>query len=433
MKKRFDNAMHRYAYGFSFVEVIVTISITSLFITAALQLYTAVESQRISTLRQSVAIDIAETNLKKFYDQIALTSCATEIDLTSSFTPENTNKNASLNNFASSSPITQSVKGYPVDGCTGTLFNSTVMRLESVVTYGTQSEKSTSFITIQTTNLSSPISVEYLLVAGGGGGGGVGGGAGGGGGGVRTGTLTLATGIAYTITVGAGGAGTTSGSARGGNGGNSVLTTIAAIGGGGGGATTATGVLSCSSGGSGGGGAGGINSYGGGGSCGAYSGQGFAGGPGSGLGGSGGGGGNGGGGAAGSSVGGGGGVGTARTITGTSVYYGGGGGGGQATTAGTGPSAGGTGGGGNGGRYPTAPTNGTANTGGGGGGSYRDSVGGGIAASGGSGVVVLKIPNTYTATFSTGVISSVNTSVAGFKIYRVTSAGTTASVTFNKV
>jgi hypothetical protein len=51
---------------------------------------------------------------------------------------------------------------------------------------------------------------------------------------------------------------------------------------------------------------------------------------------------------------------------------------------------------------------------------------------GGSGVVIIKIPNTHTATFSGGVTSSLSTSVSGFNIYTVTATSTTSeTVTFN--
>jgi hypothetical protein len=41
-------------------------------------------------------------------------------------------------------------------------------------------------------------------------------------------------------------------------------------------------------------------------------------------------------------------------------------------------------------------------------------------------VVIVKIPDTRTATFSSGVTSSLSTSVSGFKIYTVTATSTTS-------
>jgi hypothetical protein len=45
---------------------------------------------------------------------------------------------------------------------------------------------------------------------------------------------------------------------------------------------------------------------------------------------------------------------------------------------------------------------------------------------GGSGVVIIKIPNTHSAIFSSGVTSSLSTSVVGFNIYTVTATSTTS-------
>jgi hypothetical protein len=50
--------------------------------------------------------------------------------------------------------------------------------------------------------------------------------------------------------------------------------------------------------------------------------------------------------------------------------------------------------------------------------------------SGGSGVVILRYPDTLTATFSGGVTSA-TTSSGGFKISTITAAGTTDTVTWS--
>jgi hypothetical protein len=74
-------------------------------------------------------------------------------------------------------------------------------------------------------------------------------------------------------------------------------------------------------------------------------------------------------------------------------------------------------------------TAGTANRGGGGGGYGSTDFSG---ASGGSGIVIIKIPDGRTATFSSGVTSSLSTAVSGFKIYTVTATSTTSeTVTFS--
>jgi hypothetical protein len=282
---------------------------------------------------------------------------------------------------------------------------------------------------------------DFLVVAGGAGGGGGGtttsfdAGGGGGAGGYREFTgQSLAIGPTYTVTVGAGGAAVQS--AQGNDGNTSTFATIDASGGGGGGWNSA---LSGKNGGSGGGavyaGSGGSRGTPGSGNSGSYSPvEGFDGGTTGATADSAGSGGGGasaiGGASSGSptaSTGGNGGAGTASSITGSSVTRAGGGGGGvrySGETAGTG----GAGGGGAGGVQSAAGTNGTANTGGGGGGGGSGAFGG----AGGSGVVIIKIPDTRTATFSGGVTSSLSTAVSGYKIYTVTATSTTSeTVTFS--
>ena len=281
------------------------------------------------------------------------------------------------------------------------------------------------------------IAVDYLVVAGGGSGGtnsAGGGGAGGlrstigntGGGGSLESQLFLDTGVNYTVLVGAGGASETPNVVQGYNGTCSIFASITSVGGGGG-ADVST-PLNGKFGGSGGGG-GPITGNGGAG----MTNQGFSGG-GSTQSSTGGGG--GGAGAAAANVtsgsdGGAGGIGvicniidstqatsaSVGQVVSTDVYYAGGGGGGDNNGASGG--AGGTGGGGTGGGSSNAGVSGTANTGGGGG-----SGGGGAFTSGagGSGVVIIKYPNTYTISVGAGLTSSSATST-GFK-YEIFTAGT---------
>jgi len=261
---------------------------------------------------------------------------------------------------------------------------------------------------------------EYLVVAGGGAGGANNGG-GGGAGGLLTnfgGTaITLFTGSVYTATVGAGGAAAVP-SNKGGDGGNSVLsgdnvTTITAIGGGGG----ATQNTSGRDGGSGGGG-GYIGSGGSG-----TSGQGNDGGTSSTSGGEYGAAGGGGAGAAGSagsnSAGGNGGNGLANSITGSSVTYAGGGGGGAANTDHL-SGQGGTGGGGEGTATGTA-TPGTDGLGGGGGGRGGNDAPN-VSGTGGSGVVILRVPTASYSGTTTG--SPTVTTDGSHKVIKFTGSGT---------
>ena len=253
------------------------------------------------------------------------------------------------------------------------------------------------------------IAADYLVVAGGGGGGGDYGG-GGGAGGYTTNygstPLSLSVSTNYTVTVGAGGS--SPASAAGGDGSNSSIsgndiTTITTGGGGGGGTESAA------TGRNGGSGGGGSYTYG-------AANGGTASGVGTGNNGGAGttpvganqasGAGGGGAGAVGGNApdgnnGGNGGAGLSNSITGTATFYAGGGGGGIGSSStgsvGTGGSSiGGNGGGGAG----------TANTGSGGGGGSQTSNDGG---NGGSGVVILRYPNTYTVTIGSGLTGSTAT------------------------
>ena len=88
-------------------------------------------------------------------------------------------------------------------------------------------------------------------------------------------------------------------------------------------------------------------------------------------------------------------------VDGSDVYFAGGGGGGL-SSPGTNP-PGGKGGGGQGAGDPSANAAGSANTGGGGGGFGPNSTSG---EAGGSGVVILREPQNYTATFTSGVTAN---------------------------
>jgi len=245
----------------------------------------------------------------------------------------------------------------------------------------------------ETASLGTSFSSDYLVV-GGGGGGGAGEGGGAGGGGMVVGTLSAILGISYGITVGAGGALNT-------NGGNSRFdlatgygggTTRANGGSGGGGGNTngssnqGNSIQTSPTGGTGYGYAGGNKVSGGGYGDGGGGGAGGAGGDITGF-----------------AVGGNGGPGRASSLSGTSVTYAPGGGG-----------FGNSGAHGSGGSGATGANSGRGgNTGGGG-------------TTGGSGVVIIKIPDTRTATFSGGVTVSGGSASGGFKIYSVTATSTTS-------
>ena len=293
--------------------------------------------------------------------------------------------------------------------------------------------------------------VDYLVVAAGGTGGlpvstsnyGGAGGAGGlrtsygsasGGGASAESPLTLAQETNYTVTVGAGVAGQDSDN-RGNNGGDSTFSTITSIGGGGGGSQSNE--PAGKTGGSGGGGA--YNSPSSSGGSGT-SGQGYSGGDGYANPNSSGGGG-GAGGAGGTQLSNNGGVGLAVNIlnstnagtasvgevSGSNVYYAGGGGG--VSQIGDPVATGGLGGGGDGSVYNgTAQTPGTANTGGGGGGGGINKAG----QTGGSGVVIIRYPNSLTLTETTSPnVLTFNTYTEGSDKVTVFTSGENGTIQFS--
>ena len=260
--------------------------------------------------------------------------------------------------------------------------------------------------------------VEYLIVAGGGAGAGTyqpGNGGGGAGGLLQGSGYSITPGIVNTITIGSGGVGTHGFYQVGANGGNSVFGASTATGGGGGGCNNAG--YGGATGGSGGGG--GISVGAG------TSGQGFAGGAvNSNAGGGGGGAGSIGQAAVTSSVNGCGGCGICSTITGEAVYYAGGGGGGSegGPTGGFGSAGGGTAGQPTNDLYKGSGVDGLAGTGGGGGAGSKAAGGSPIGGSGGSGIVVIRYPQTFAPPVM--VTGSPQVEYAhGYQIYIWTSSG----------
>jgi hypothetical protein len=107
-------------------------------------------------------------------------------------------------------------------------------------------------------------------------------------------------------------------------------------------------------------------------------------------------------------------------VSGSDVYFGGGGGGSRDSGS---AGAGGLGGGGAGSVGANASSPGVANTGGGSGGASRN-----IAAGGGSGVIIFRIPARFTPTFTAGVTAHVET-VGSEKVCIIKAAGPPDRVT----
>jgi hypothetical protein len=322
----------------------------------------------------------------------------------------------------------------PAQDTVGLTIGLTIAATDIITVYSANSSTSFNLFGSEVTTLPFTPTIDYLVVAGGGGGGRYYGGGGGGGGLLSGSTYSVLPLTTYIITVGAGGNGTAGSPGNGSPGNNSSITatsvsSILSIGGGYG-AGNSFGVAG-GSGGSG-GGAGGAGSA----TAGAgTAGQGNAGGATTTFGGSGGGGSGAAGGNASSSPGPGGSgtyttiisavtaasIGIGQVSSGT-VYFAGGGGGSQGFGTLT---NGGVGGGGNGatdtvGSYASA---GTPNTGGGGGGGSHPSTDINFAGkSGGSGVVIIRYPDTYTFASVTG--SPTITNPAGYRVYTFTQSGT---------
>ncbi len=301
----------------------------------------------------------------------------------------------------------QTINSTGVTGLTATLLGdgplATGGDTVTDITVGTDTYRVHTFTTVGTSSLNviQGGEFEYLVVGGGGGGGETIGG-GGGGGQVKSGTLSLSSGVTYNTSTGAGGTGGFGTGYPGGVSGSSSsisgtgITTITSLGGGGGGGYNLTGTGS-------GGGNGGGQGAGGGAGVSAGSGQ-NAGGNSSSNTNSGAGGGGAGSVGSNSTSGnpGAGGIGISSDITGTSLFYAAGGGGGARNPSGGTGASGGSGVGGSGGTGATNGSSGANGTGsGGGGGGYRNSpVFEGAGGNGGSGIVVVRYKLTGVGTLA---------------------------------
>ena len=373
-----------------------------------------------------------------------LTATGVSGETTLTFTAPASNGGASITNYKYSTDGTtytafspaQTTSPLTISGLTnGTAIT---VRLKAVTANGdgTASAASNS----ATPNVAVP--VDFLVIAGGGGGGGGqpgnGVGGGGGAGGYRTSVGTSGANSSaesqlsvtgnITVTVGAGGTGSNS-NATPGDATNSVFSTITATRGGfgqpGQAASTAPAVQSGGSG-------GGSGQSGSGGGSGTAN-QGTAGGSTGGSNHAGGGGGasSGGNNGANGSGGSNGGDGLANSLTGTSVTRAGGGGGGRHSSNTSGNSVGGSGGGGastgaSSGQSSNDGSAGTVNTGSGGGGA-GENASARTGGNGGSGIVIIKYPDTFTLSGGSGLTFTTSTAVSGYKVTTFTAGTGTVS------
>lgn len=147
------------AKGFTIVEIIVTLALTTLFLTFFFQLYLAMESQRIGVARRAQASDLAYSNLRKFTSRPSIPCDAATMDLTAAdgstktglllgdetnmstpsaygfiAEPESGTKSLGGN-------VKQSVRAFAPRGCAGTNFTDNPIKLESTLSYGTKGDK----------------------------------------------------------------------------------------------------------------------------------------------------------------------------------------------------------------------------------------------------------------------------------------------------
>lgn len=153
------NKIHQATSGFTIIEVIVTLALTSLFLTFFFQMYLAMESQRIGVARRAQASDLAYSNLRKFTSRPSIPCDAASMDLTAAdgatktglligdetnmstpsaygFIAEPTSDTSLLGGS-----VRQSVRAFAPRGCTGTNFTDNPVKLESTISYGTKGDK----------------------------------------------------------------------------------------------------------------------------------------------------------------------------------------------------------------------------------------------------------------------------------------------------
>lgn len=143
--------------GFTIVELIVTIVVTSIILTTFFWAYMTAMYQRVNVARQAAASDIAYSNLKKFTTKPIIT-CDASMDLTAigaatkpgKILGDDSNQTTTSTYGFIAEPSdsmkkrlgpssTQKVVAFAPDGCTN--FNAKPLKIESTVTFGTSGDK----------------------------------------------------------------------------------------------------------------------------------------------------------------------------------------------------------------------------------------------------------------------------------------------------
>jgi prepilin-type N-terminal cleavage/methylation domain-containing protein len=143
--------------GFTIVEMIITIIVSSLFIMMFFQMYLVLESQRVQVARVAKAHDIAYSNLRKFTTRPASLTCDSSMDLiangnaTGKLLGDQSNSSTSTSStygfVAEPTAVTQSlganstqtVYAFAPSGCGS--FDDQPIKIVSTVTFGSGSNE----------------------------------------------------------------------------------------------------------------------------------------------------------------------------------------------------------------------------------------------------------------------------------------------------
>lgn len=147
-----NNNVHN-QQGFTIVEMLVTIIVSSMFIILFFQLYLVLESQRIQVARQAKASDVAYSNLRKMTTRPAnLTASLCDNNMDTAANPNaaglllgdqtNTTTGSTYGFFAEPTSVTQSLgasttqelRVFAPYGCAN--FTNSPLKIVSTVTFG---------------------------------------------------------------------------------------------------------------------------------------------------------------------------------------------------------------------------------------------------------------------------------------------------------
>lgn len=136
------------AKGYTIVEVLVTTIIIALFVTGFFQTYLLLESQRVNTLRQAKASDVAYSNLNKYPTKPSTLKCSDANRASGVIIGDSNSGSPTAYGFVKETEISplnanssrQVVTAYAPNGCdipdNPDDFKDGVVKIVSTVTYG---------------------------------------------------------------------------------------------------------------------------------------------------------------------------------------------------------------------------------------------------------------------------------------------------------